>query len=39
MKIFIVQFPFGVAAFDENNGLVEKSAVSQKRSGCSKKLS
>src|SRR5665647_3582506 len=24
MKLFIVQFPYGVAAFDESNGLVEK---------------
>jgi hypothetical protein len=30
MKLFIVQFPFGVVAFDENNGLVEKALFPKK---------
>ena len=37
MKIFIVQFPFGVAAFDENNGLVEKALFPKNAQDCSKK--
>jgi len=38
MKIFIVQFPFGVAAFDENNGLVEKALFPKNASDAAKSL-
>ena len=38
MKAFIIQFPFGVVAFDDKNRLVEKVSVSEKTSGSSKKL-
>ena len=38
MKIFIVQFPFGVAAFDENNGLVEKALFPKKAQDAAKSL-
>ncbi len=38
MKIFIVQFPFGVAAFDENNGLVEKALFPKNAQAASKSL-
>ena len=31
MKAFIVQFPFGVAAFDEKNDLVEKALFQKKQ--------
>ncbi len=38
MKIFIIQFPFGVAAFDENNGLVEKALFPKKAVEAAKSL-
>jgi nucleolar protein 56 len=38
MKLFIVQFPFGVAAFDENNGLVEKALFPKKAQDAAKSL-
>ena len=38
MKLFIVQFPFGVAAFDENNGLVEKALFPKKAQTAAKSL-
>ncbi len=38
MKIFIVQFPFGVAAFDENNGLVEKALFPKNAQEAAKSL-
>jgi nucleolar protein 56 len=38
MKIFIVQFPFGVAAFDENNGLVEKALFPKNANEAAKSL-
>ncbi|HLN89606.1 MAG TPA: C/D box methylation guide ribonucleoprotein complex aNOP56 subunit [Candidatus Binatia bacterium] len=38
MKIFIVQFPFGVAAFDENGGLVEKALFPKKAQEAAKSL-
>lgn len=38
MKIFIVQFPFGVAAFDENNGLVEKALFPKNAQDAAKSL-
>ena len=38
MKLFIVQFPFGVAAFDENNGLVEKALFPKKAQAAAKSL-
>jgi nucleolar protein 56 len=38
MKIFIVQFPFGVVAFDESNGLVEKALFPKNASGAAKSL-
>src|SRR5665648_23934 len=38
MKIFIVQFPFGVAAFDESNGLVEKALVTKNAQDAAKSL-
>ena len=38
MKIFIVQFPFGVAAFDENNGLVEKALFPKNAQAAAKSL-
>ena len=38
MKLFIVQFPFGVAAFDENNRLVEKALFPKKAQAAAKSL-
>ena len=38
MKIFIIQFPFGVAAFDENNGLVEKALFPKNAQAAAKSL-
>jgi nucleolar protein 56 len=38
MKLFIVQFPFGVAAFDENNGLVEKALFPKNAQDAAKSL-
>ncbi len=38
MKIFIVQFPFGVAAFDESNGLVEKALFPKNAQDAAKSL-
>jgi RNA processing factor Prp31 len=38
MKAFIVQFPFGVAAFDENNSLVEKALFPKKPQAAAKSL-
>ena len=38
MKLFIVQFPFGVAAFDENNGLVEKALFPKKAQAAAKSM-
>jgi nucleolar protein 56 len=38
MKIFIVQFPFGVAAFDDNNGLVEKALFPKNAQAAAKSL-
>ena len=38
MKIFIVQFPFGVAAFDESNGLVEKALFPKDAQAAAKSL-
>lgn len=38
MKIFIVQFPFGVAAFDENGGLVEKALFPKRAQEAAKSL-
>ncbi len=38
MKAFIVQFPFGVAAFDEKNQLVEKALFPRKHQAAAKSL-
>ncbi len=38
MKLFIVQFPFGVAAFDENRGLVEKALFPKNAQDAAKSL-
>ena len=38
MKAFIVQFPFGVAAFDEQNNLVEKALFPKKPQAAAKSL-
>jgi nucleolar protein 56 len=38
MKVFIVQFPFGVAAFDEKNNLVEKALFPKKPQAAAKSL-
>ena len=38
MKAFIVQFPFGVAAFDEKNSLVEKALYPKKAQAAAKSL-
>ena len=38
MKAFIVQFPFGVAAFDEKNQLVEKALFPKKPQAAAKSL-
>ena len=38
MKAFIVQFPFGVAAFDEKNDLVEKALFPKKAAAAAKSL-
>ena len=38
MKAFIVQFPFGVAAFDEKNNLVEKALFPKKATAAAKSL-
>lgn len=38
MKAFIVQFPFGVAAFDETNSLVEKALFPKKPQAAAKSL-
>ena len=38
MKIFIVQFPFGVAAFDESHGLVEKALFPKNSQDAAKSL-
>jgi nucleolar protein 56 len=38
MKAFIVQFPFGVAAFDEKNQLVEKALFAKKAQAAAKSL-
>jgi nucleolar protein 56 len=38
MKAFIVQFPFGVAAFDEKNNLVEKALFPKKATSAAKSL-
>jgi nucleolar protein 56 len=38
MKIFVIQFPFGVAAFDENNGLVEKALFPKNAQAAAKSL-
>jgi nucleolar protein 56 len=38
MKVFIVQFPFGVAAFDETNSLVEKALFAKKAQAAAKAL-
>jgi nucleolar protein 56 len=38
MKAFIVQFPFGVAAFDEQNQLVEKALFPRKYQAAAKSL-
>ena len=38
MKAFIVQFPFGVAAFDEKNSLVEKALFPKKAQAAAKSL-
>jgi nucleolar protein 56 len=38
MKAFIVQFPFGVAAFDESNSLVEKALFPKKPQAAAKSL-
>ena len=38
MKAFIVQFPFGVAAFDDKNSLVEKALFAKKPQAAAKSL-
>ena len=38
MKAFIVQFPFGVAAFDDKNNLVEKALFPKKAQAAAKSL-
>ncbi len=38
MKVFIVQFPFGVAAFDDKNQLVEKALFPKKPQAAAKSL-
>ena len=38
MKAFIVQFPFGVAAFDDKNNLVEKALFPKKAASAAKSL-
>jgi nucleolar protein 56 len=38
MKLFIVQFPFGVAAFDDHNGLVEKALFPKNAQEAAKSL-
>ncbi len=38
MKAFIVQFPYGVAAFDEKNSLVEKALFPKKAAAAAKSL-
>jgi nucleolar protein 56 len=38
MKLFIVQFPFGVAAFDDKNNLVEKALFPKKAQAAAKSL-
>ncbi len=38
MKVFIVQFPFGVAAFDDKNQLVEKALFPRKHQAAAKSL-
>ncbi len=38
MKAFIVQFPFGVAAFDEKNSLIEKALFPKKAQAAAKSL-
>jgi len=38
MKAFIVQFPFGVIAFDEKNGLIEKALFPKKPQAAAKSL-
>ncbi len=38
MKAFIVQFPFGVVAFDEKNGLIEKALFPKKPQAAAKSL-
>jgi nucleolar protein 56 len=38
MKAFIVQFPFGVAAFDEKNALIEKALFPKKAPAAAKSL-
>jgi nucleolar protein 56 len=38
MKAFIVQFPFGVAAFDEKNNLIEKALFPKKAQAAAKNL-
>ncbi len=38
MKVFIIQFPFGVAAFDEKNNLVEKALFPKKAQAAAKNL-
>ncbi len=38
MKAFIIQFPFGVAAFDDKNNLVEKALFAKKAQAAAKNL-
>ena len=38
MKAFIIQFPFGVAAFDDKNNLVEKALFAKKAQAAAKSL-
>ena len=38
MKAFIIHFPFGVAAFDDKNGLVEKVLFPKKPQAAAKSL-
>jgi nucleolar protein 56 len=38
MKVFVIQFPFGVAAFDEKKGLVEKVLYTKKPQAAARSL-
>jgi nucleolar protein 56 len=38
MKAFIIQFPFGVAAFDDKNSLIEKALFAKKAQAAAKNL-